>query len=251
MTIVPHDQQTAIMQAVGLDPRRPETQALMIIAQKYQLDPLLGHIFLVPKKGGGSQTYISRDAQLHIAHRSGMFDGMTTKVEKVDKMWYATCDVYRKDMRVPISFTATCEIPDPKGRDARMMAIARAERNALKRAFDIQIDVFDPDEPSATVTAIRQVQPVALPDIHPPVETAALPPGGGGGSQEGGGAPVGEPVEPPAAPQDRLRARLTALGFDPDSVVQSRFEKPWDDLTAEDKAVLTMRCRELEQKKEA
>ena len=64
----------ALLKAIGLDRAAPEQRELAIhIADRYGLDLMLKHLVLIDGK-----PYVTRDALLHIAHRSGQFDGIST-----------------------------------------------------------------------------------------------------------------------------------------------------------------------------
>src|SRR5262245_56729955 len=52
---------------LGLNPDNPVTWVLAALAGKYDLDPLLKQIEVIPVKGGGVEPYITRDGYLHIA----------------------------------------------------------------------------------------------------------------------------------------------------------------------------------------
>src|SRR5690242_6961734 len=92
-------ERAAILRHLGLDPDRPATHALLAVAQRFELDPLLGHVQLIPSQGG-ARIYVGRDGLLHVAHRSGQFDGMTVdELREGETGWSATVTVWRKDMR--------------------------------------------------------------------------------------------------------------------------------------------------------
>ena len=63
---------TDILKSVGIDPTNPTHQAALLACEKYDLDPVMKHILVIPRSG----IYITRDGWLHIAHRDGQFDGM-------------------------------------------------------------------------------------------------------------------------------------------------------------------------------
>ena len=62
----------ALIKAIGFDKVPAEQRQLaMHIAERYGLDLMLRHIVMVDGK-----PYITRDGLLHVAHRSGVFDGI-------------------------------------------------------------------------------------------------------------------------------------------------------------------------------
>jgi hypothetical protein len=126
-----------ILALIGLDPRNPIAHAVVRVCQRYDLDPVLGHVIILPKS---QRPYITRDGYLHIAHRSGVFDGMEVVQdphrdrESGDVQWAARVAIYRKDMGRPFTFPGRAPIEWDNGPE---MALARAERRALRRAFDV------------------------------------------------------------------------------------------------------------------
>lgn len=133
---------------LGLDPRRPEVRALVLLCQRYRLDPLLGHAAIIAAKGG-NKAYITRDGMLEIAHRSGQLDGIVVDDQHQTEHGghSATVSVWRKDMTHPFTYKGGCghEEPQTKAGNGPEMALARAERRALRRAFSIP--AYDDDEP--------------------------------------------------------------------------------------------------------
>jgi hypothetical protein len=126
-----------ILALIGLDPRNPIAHAVVRVCQRYDLDPVLGHVIILPKS---QRPYITRDGYLHIAHRSGVFDGMDVVQDphrdrdSGDVQWAAKVAIYRKDMTRPFTFPGRAPIEWENGPE---MALARAERRALRRAFDV------------------------------------------------------------------------------------------------------------------
>jgi hypothetical protein len=131
------ERQAAIYRAVGLEKVSPEQRELAIaIAERYGLDLMLKHLVMVEGK-----PFITRDGLLHIAHRSGVFDGIAvTTPEKVDRYWRATATVWRKDMSRPFVYPGRY----PAGaKNDEEMGIKVAESMALRRAFDVSAPTLD------------------------------------------------------------------------------------------------------------
>lgn len=124
----------AILKSLNLNPRDPNTQALLLVCERYGLDPLLKHMVLI-----SGNPYITRDGYLAIAHRSGVFDGMEVLEQGADQTHYtAKVAVYRKDMGRPFTFIGRY----PKGQRMAKdygpeMAVKVAEVQALRRAFNV------------------------------------------------------------------------------------------------------------------
>ena len=125
--------QTAILRALKLDPRDPNTQALLLVCQRYDLDPLMKHMVLI-----SGNPYITRDGYLHVAHRSGQFDGMeVVDAGENDHEWWAAVSVWRKDMGRPFTYRGRYPKSGQQKRYGPEMAIKVAEVMALRRAFSV------------------------------------------------------------------------------------------------------------------
>lgn len=132
--------QVALLKAVGLDRVAPEQREIALnIASRYELDLLLGHLQLIDGK-----PYITHRGLLHVAHRSGQFDGITLTEPRLEGgFWRCTATVWRKDM------ARGFEVPGryPEGGKNRAygpeMSMVRAECLALRRAFDVAAPVAE------------------------------------------------------------------------------------------------------------
>jgi hypothetical protein len=130
----------ALLKAVGLDRAAPEQRQLAIaIAERYGLDLMLKHLVLIE-----GRPYVTRDALLHIAHRSGQFDGIeTTTPEIVGDEWRATATVWRKDMTHPFVYGGRYPTKGGNQKFAPEMCLKVAESMALRRAFDVSAPVME------------------------------------------------------------------------------------------------------------
>ena len=124
----------ALLKAVGLDRLAPEQRELALnLSERYGLDLLLKHLVLIE-----GRAYVTRDGLLHIAHRSGVFDGMEVTLPVLDgDYWRATCSVYRKDMSRPFTYSGRYPAKGGNQKFAPEMAVKVAEVQALRRAFDV------------------------------------------------------------------------------------------------------------------
>jgi hypothetical protein len=150
----------ALLKAVGLDRVPAEQRTLALhIAERYGLDLMLRHIVMVDGK-----PYITRDGLLHVAHRSGVFDGIevTDPVEK-DGYWCVRATVYRKDMSRGIAYPGRYPVKGKNATFAQEMGIKVAEVMALRRAFDVSApsleERWDLDE---SPTDVRRSEPRSL-----------------------------------------------------------------------------------------
>jgi hypothetical protein len=130
----------ALLKAVGLDRAAPEQRQLAIaIAERYGLDLMLKHLVLIE-----GRPYVTRDALLHIAHRSGQFDGIeVTTPTAVDGYWRCSATVYRRDMSHPFTYPGRYPEKGGNAKFAEEMAIKVAESMALRRAFNVAAPVVE------------------------------------------------------------------------------------------------------------
>lgn len=126
-------QREAILRHLGLDPNKAETQALVLVCERYDLDPVLKHMVLI--KG---TPYITRDGLLHVAHRSGRLDGIELVEQgETPTHWTATVAVHVKGMSRPFAYPGRYPKDGPNKTYGPEMAVKTAEVMALRRAFDV------------------------------------------------------------------------------------------------------------------
>lgn len=123
----------------------------LAICQKYNLDPLLRHLVLIPSKVKDKNgnyierytPYITRDGLLHVAHCSGQFDGIEVTFGKDEFGEYAEAQVFRKDMKHPFKYRIyKKEYENGLGAwktHPMSMLTKTAEVFALRRAFDVAL----------------------------------------------------------------------------------------------------------------
>ena len=133
----------ALLKAVGWDRLAPEQRELALaISRTYGLDPMLRHLAIIDGK-----PVVTRDGLLHVAHRSGVFDGIqVTQPVLVDTFWRCTATVWRKDMTHPFEYPGRFPDAGRKGRPteyAEEMSIKVAESMSLRRAFDVAAPVME------------------------------------------------------------------------------------------------------------
>jgi phage recombination protein Bet len=137
---------------VAPDATNTEFELLMYMSAQYGLDPLLKQIWLVKFGNSPAQIYAGRDGFLEIAHRSGHFDGMETKVTMSadgTKIESATCTVWRNDMQHPFTSNVLFnEYSTGKNLWASKPAVMIgkvAESVALRKAFSVS-GLYSPEE---------------------------------------------------------------------------------------------------------
>ena len=150
----------ALLKAVGLDRLAPEQRELaMHIAQRYDLDLMLKHLVMIE-----GRPYITRDGLLHVAHRSGVFDGIETTPPELadgDKFWRSTCTVWRKDMTRGFTYSGRYPVEGSNKRYAPEMAVKVGEVMALRRAFDVAAPAAD-ERWDVEATTVEVEPPVRL-----------------------------------------------------------------------------------------
>lgn len=152
-----------LLKSVGFDTSNPVHQAALLACERYDLDPLRKEIIVIPRGG----VYVTRDGYLRVAHRSGMLDGIVVESEaETPSHFTAVVSVYRKDMRHPFKYEGRYPKAGSNKQYGREMAVTRAERTALSRAFPIEglhaggDDLRTEVDTSATVAEIEEMAAV-------------------------------------------------------------------------------------------
>jgi hypothetical protein len=224
-----------VLRVLGLDRRIPAVVALVLVCERYGFDPLLGHVEII-KTSGGPTWYVTRDGYLDVAHRSGVLDGIETDVWEGEHGWGAVATVYRKDMSHPFVYKGGCGKAEPQGRQGHgpEMAVARAERRALKRAFNIVVpDQYDEPAAGAAVYGPPGPAPVSVSAADPAPDTAPQvderPPDRPQRSR-GGESGVGDHADPsePAMAGPVVPAPAEGLARNPDVGLMIRLRRGVD-----------------------
>lgn len=155
---------TDILKSVGIDPSSPVHQAALLACEKYDLDPLRKEVIVIPRGG----VYVTRDGYIRVAHRDGNLDGIVIEEEgETPTHWTARVAVYRKDMKYPFRYNGRYPKSGQNKQYGQEMAVVRAERTALSRAFPVEGmsaggEDFDrtPVDTSATVAEIEEIAAV-------------------------------------------------------------------------------------------
>lgn len=157
-----------ILRSLNLNPRDPKTQAMLLVCERYGIDPLMKHAVLI-----SGNIYVTRDGYLHVAHRSGQFDGIEVlETGETPTHYTAKVAVYRKDMRHPFTYTGRFPKSERMAKTfGPEMAVKVAEVQALRRAFNVT-GVAASDErwdvdPSEVVHAVAEDETPALPPADP------------------------------------------------------------------------------------
>lgn len=226
----------AVLRALNINVRDPKHQAMLLICERYNLDPVLKHVVLI-----SGNAYVTRDGLLHVAHQTGMLDGIVVEDEtETDAEWQAKVTVYVKGQTHGYTYRGRYPKSGQQKRYGAEMAVKCAEVMALRRAFGVtgiptveeQWDKADAivvqekpalkssgggdagrpstaDVASPGVPAPDREVPTAPPVVEPVVshddEVGTAPPGGSplpGGNDAAGGRSAAARVapEPPPAP---------------------------------------------------
>jgi phage recombination protein Bet len=157
-----------------------ELQALVIVANEYNLNPLTKEIYAFPAKGGGITPVISIDGWVNLANSHPQMDGMDFEWEHDGngKLVSCTCIVHRKDRAHPIRVTeylAECKRNTEPWKMEHRMLRHKALCQAVRIAFGYS-GVYDEDEAqrinerdiTPTNTALDFSAPVAEPTPEKP-----------------------------------------------------------------------------------
>lgn len=151
-----------LLKAVGFDNKNPAHQAALLACERYSLDPLLKHIIVI--KGN---VYVTTDGYRFHAEQTGEHNGtVVVETGETPTHFTATVSVWRKGIDHPFTFPGRYPKAGTNKAHGIEMAIVRAERNALARAFPIAGVRAEPDmdrgdrDTSATVAEIESMAAV-------------------------------------------------------------------------------------------
>lgn len=125
--------------------------AFLMVAQKYELDPILKEIYAFPTQGGGILPIVSIDGWYAIANKHAQFDGaeFAENFTEAGELYSITAKIYRKDRSRPTSVTEylkECQRDTApwKKWPVRMLR-HKAFIQCARVAFSLS-GVYDPDE---------------------------------------------------------------------------------------------------------
>jgi len=115
-----------------------QVEMLIVVGNRYDLDPLMGHVVLINGK-----CFVTHKGLMHKAHASGAFDGIETLYGRDDQGDFCECHVYRKDMTRPFQGRIYLDEYRAAGpvwkQHPRAMGAKTAESFVLRRAFDVSL----------------------------------------------------------------------------------------------------------------
>jgi phage recombination protein Bet len=151
--------------------------ALMLVANEYDLNPIVKEIYAFPAKGGGIVPIVSIDGWVNLVNSHPAADGFEFDFEHNDKneLVSCTCRMYRKDRGRPVTVTeylSECiRSTDPWKMKHRMLR-HKAMIQAARYAFGFS-GIYDEDE-GAKIAELRDVTPPKPPvPPAPPAEMTA------------------------------------------------------------------------------
>jgi hypothetical protein len=185
----------AILRAVGLDNVPAEQRELALaIANRYDLDLMLKHLVLIE-----GRPYITRDALLWVAHRSGHFDGIVAtepvikEFPNLGQCWYSDVTVWRNDMSHPFTYGGRYPVGGQNRKYGPEMAIKVGECMALRRAFNVSAATVEERWEQDAEEAVLAEPPASLAQVVQQrvaqVQAPAQP------------QPAPEPLQPPTRPE--------------------------------------------------
>lgn len=199
-----------------------ELLALVVVANEYQLNPLLKEIYAFPAKGGGIQPVVSIDGWIKITNRHPKFDGSTFAMAFDNEGLPVSCmaTIYVKGRKHPTQVTEYFDEcyrkTEPWDKMPRRMLRHKALIQGARVAFGFS-GIQDEDEARDSLIKhanAREVKSPALPNFsnesapeittREEVETTA-PPGDNADS-------VGEPDDGAAEPNATANKRSPAPG---------------------------------------
>jgi phage recombination protein Bet len=130
-----------------------EFVSLLIVANQYELDPLLKQIYAFPQKGGGIAPIVSIDGWVRIINRQPDLDGIEFEWEWTDKEnavpFSCTCAIYIKNRTRPTKVTEYFEECQRNTEPWKQMKCRMLRHKALiqcgRVAFGLS-GIFDEDE---------------------------------------------------------------------------------------------------------
>ena len=159
---------------IGPNASREELIAFLLVANKYDLNPLTKEIYAFPKKGGGIQPIVSVDGWANIINSHPDFDGMEFHDLLADDgtLVAITCKMYRKDRRHPTECTEYM-IECKRNTDVwkqwpRRMLRHKAMIQAARYAFGLA-GIMEPDEAERAESVGWSQQPqskVGISDVN-------------------------------------------------------------------------------------
>jgi phage recombination protein Bet len=144
----------AVLRATVVPPEttREQFAAFLLVAKRYNLDPITREIYAFPTRAGGIQPIVGVDGWIRIVNDQPQMDGITftDHVENGD-LAAITCRIFRKDRTHPVEVTeymAECRRPSEAwnrwpARMLRHKALVQCARYAFGLSGIVEPDEFE------------------------------------------------------------------------------------------------------------
>lgn len=197
------DQFAKTVRATVMPERHTNEQfaALMLVANEYDLNPVVKEIYAFPAKGGGIVPIVSIDGWVNLVNSHPACDGFEFEFEHAENgdLISCTCRMYRKDRGRPVTVTeylSECIRNTEPWKMKHRMLRHKAMIQAARYAFGFS-GIYDEDEGSK-IAEMRDITPVDRP--APPKPPAPPAP------------PTAKTIE--AAPGEEIEEKPTEPEFD-------------------------------------
>lgn len=135
--------------------------ALMLVAQEYDLNPIVKEIYAFPAKGGGIVPIVSIDGWINLVNSHPQSDGFEFDFEHEDgKLVSCTCRMFRKDRSRPVAvieYLSECKRATEPWKMEHRMLRHKAMIQAARLAYGFS-GVYDDDE-GAKIADMREINP--------------------------------------------------------------------------------------------
>lgn len=206
-----------------------EFLSLLVVANQYDLNPIMKQIYAFPQKGGGIVPIVSVDGWIQIINRQDQLDGIEFAWEWTDKglsmPHSCTCLIYHKNRSHPTAVTEYYEECVRNSEPWKTMKCRMLRHKALiqcgRVAFGLS-GIYDEDE-ARDILANQGPSPVQAPSFLGPKEKvvdvesqnaseiAPEPPQGAPTPEAAQGEPEA-PETPPEGSQEAQRAIFVNMG---------------------------------------
>jgi phage recombination protein Bet len=188
-----------------------ELLALVVVANTYQLNPLLKELYAFPAKGGGIVPVVSIDGWVSMVNNHPQMDGMEfdEHYSEAGRLEAITCKLWRKDRNRPIMVTehlSECKRNTEPWKMEHRMLRHKALMQCARYAFGFS-GITDEDE-AADTPGLRDVTPAK-------------------------GRNVGEVIDPFKKPEPEPRVVADDLQPDIQPDLASMPDAAWGDETAD------------------
>jgi phage recombination protein Bet len=171
---------------VPAETTKEQFAAFLLVAKRYNLDPITREIYAFPTRAGGIQPIVGLDGWIRIINENPQMDGVQFKdiLDDNGALVAITCQIFRKDRSHPIEVTeylAECRrANEPWQRwPARMLrhkALIQASRVAFGLSGIVEPDEFERFNDDGTMTRkIAETASVEKKKIKPASETVEKP----------------------------------------------------------------------------